>query len=377
MRKRNYLALAGLVLALIVTVLAQEEGPYQPYRQKLPDGTVSWYEGWIQTRAEVPLMKGMPRNQAQIEAQRVALMKAQAAALRIALKVPMDADRRLEEFEALRVRVKGVIRGGKVIQEGLSGDSYALTLEVPISGVNGIVSEAYPVVLPPEEPQAQEQAAQANPPQQGEAAPPAATGAAPPQPEAKLPPPQASKPAPEGKPSKPKVSSLNSFAAVRIDATEAGAKPALFPKVKDDKGQNVYSVATVKPDVAKRQTIARYVSPTGSSEKTQSSPSMVPSFLPLALVDPRSFLLAQGTPPPKRPHGEENVLTIHAVRAEGKLSTDLVITPEDAQKLRDAEAANGVLSSGNVVVVVRSDVGGVESRKLGEQPGGEFLLGRR
>jgi hypothetical protein len=50
--------------------------------QKLPDGTVSWYEGWIQARAEVPLMKGLPRNQAQVEAQRTALLKAQAAALR-------------------------------------------------------------------------------------------------------------------------------------------------------------------------------------------------------------------------------------------------------------------------------------------------------
>jgi hypothetical protein len=89
------------------------------------------------------------------------------------------------------------------------------------------------------------------------------------------------------------------------------------------------------------------------------------------------FLLAQGTPPPKRPHGEENVLTIHAVRAEGGLQADLVITPEDAQKLRDAEAANGVLSSGNVVVVVRADVGGVESRLLAAPGSGEVVLSRR
>jgi hypothetical protein len=372
MRKRNHLALVGLALALIITVFAQDEGPYQPYRQKLPDGTVSWYEGWIQARAEVPLMKGLPRNQAQVEAQRTALLKAQAAALRIAMKVPMDADRRLEEFEALKVRVQGVIRGGKVIQEGLAGDTYSLTLEVPISGVNGIVSESYPVMV------AAEETRPPSAPESTTAPPPQATAeAGQPQPEQKPVPPQASKPAPEGQPAKPKVSSLSSFASVRIDATEAGAKPALFPKVKDEKGQPVYSVATVKPDVAKHQTIARYVSPQGGSQQTGASPSLAPSSLPLAVVDPMRFLLAQGTPPPKRPHGEENVLTIHAVRAEGGLQADLVITPEDAQKLRDAEAANGVLSSGNVVVVVRADVGGVESRLLAAPGSGEVVLSRR
>ncbi len=362
MRTRQAFPLLALSLVLLLTAFAQE-GPFRPYRQTLPDGTVSWYEGWIQTRAVVPLATGVPKAQAQTDARRVALMKAQAAALRIAMKVPMDAERRLEEFEALKVRVQGVVRGGKVLEERLEGTRYLLSLEVPISGVNGIAAEAYPVVVP-------ELAAPPKPPQAGAAAPPAGP----------KPPPLASSPPPPG----PK--SLSTFASVRVEADEVGAKPALYPKILDPQGQPVYSAATVRPEVARRQTIARYVGrPAEGPSRTLVPGDWAPSGLPLALVDPRRFLLAQQVPPvPPAPMPEaqapipypfaEEVLVVKAVGARGKLKADLVVTEQDAQRLRQNRA---LLEEAQVTVVVRTDVGGVESRRPFAPRNESLELGRR
>jgi len=378
MRISRTLPPLALVGAVLLTTLAQE-GPYSPYRQKLPDGEVSWYEGWIRTRAEVPLSQGVPRAQAQVDARRVALMKAQAAALRLALKVPVDADRRLEEFEALKVRVQGVVRGGQILQEGLKGNQYELSLEVPIAGVKGLAAETYPVVMPE----------LASPPPPPKAPPQASAGTPPTRPPVSTPPPQASATPP---PAAPKPHSLSTFASVRVEAADAGAKPALYPKIVDPQGQPVYTAATVKPEVARTQTIARYVSRKDElGSDTPSTPSWIgPSSLPLALVDPQKFLLAQQVPPPPPPpapssppvmmeksmapdleFGEE-VLVVKAVSAQGKLKADLVVTEKDAQRLRENKA---LLEKAQVTVVVRTDVGGVESRRA--QHGGELLYGRR
>jgi len=368
----------ALTAAVLLTTLAQE-GPYSPYRQRLPDGEVSWYEGWIRTKAQVPLAQGVPRAQAQVDARRVALIKAQAAALRLALKVPVDADRRLEEFEALKVRVQGVVRGGVILEEGLRGERYELTLEVPIAGVKGLAAETYAVVAP-------ELAAPAIPPQASapSTAPKAGTSAAAQPPS---PPPQASAPPPPS----PKPRSLSSFASVRVEAADVGAKPALYPKIVDPQGQPVYSAATVKPEVARTRTIARYVNRSGDGAENTSAPRWIgPSSLPLALLDPQKFLLAQQVPPPpppspvpdapvmmdksaapEFPFGEE-VLVVKAVAAKGKLKADLVVTERDAQRLRQNKS---LLENADVTVVVRTDVGGVESRRV--PPGGELLYGRR
>lgn len=372
MSAKRVLALVALAVAALITSLAQE-GEFEPYRQRLPDGEVSWYEGWIRTRAEVPLVQGVARAQAVVDAKRVALMKAQAAALRLAMKVPVDSERRLEQFEALKVKVQGVVRGGKVLEEGLQGDRYVLVLEVPVTGVKGLAAEVFPVVVP-------ELAAPPPPPPQAQAAsPPAAPGAEP----KPTPPPQAAAPP------KPKSKGLSTFASVRVEAEEAGAKPALAPKIVDPSGQPVYTAASVNPEVSRSKSIARYVTrPAGGAENTSFSPWLGPTSLPLAVADPRRLLLAQQVPPPPPPPAPapkmeekslapdfrfgDDVLVVKAVSAKGKLKADLVVTEQDAKRLRDNAS---LLENAEVTVVVRTDVGGVESRRLNPDP--DRMLGRR
>ena len=98
-------------------------------------------------RIELPLALGLGRALGWVWyylipiRRRVALVKAQAAALRIAMRVPVDSERRLDSFEALRVKVKGVVSGGQVLSEEARGKDFALTLEVPLSGVKGLQAE--------------------------------------------------------------------------------------------------------------------------------------------------------------------------------------------------------------------------------------------
>ena len=147
LRMKSVAALAGLLLLALTTLTG--ETSLAPYRESLPDGTVDWDAGWIRTEASVPLPSGIPRAQALVESRRTALVKAQAAALRLAMRLPVDAERRLESFEALKVRVRGIVQGGRVLSEETRGDRTVVSLEVPINGVHGIASEVAVVTLPP------------------------------------------------------------------------------------------------------------------------------------------------------------------------------------------------------------------------------------
>jgi hypothetical protein len=98
--------------------------------------------------------------------------------------------------------------------------------------------------------------------------------------------------------------------------------------------------------------------------------------LPLALIAPPWDLLAQREPTGRQRGGPQS-LEVKAVSSSGKLKADIVVTEETARRLREAEAASGVLSNAKVVVIVRPDVGGVESRRLPSGAPGVVLTSLR
>ncbi len=348
LRSGKTVALAGLLL-LTLTALTGET-PLAPYRETLPDGTVDWDAGWIRTEASVPLTAGVPRAQALVESRRTALVKAQAAALRLAMRLPVDAERRLESFEALKVRVRGVVQGGRILSEETRGDRTVVSLEVPINGVHGIASEVAVVTLPPPEPE-----------------PPA-------------PPPQArsreTPPAPQSPPPQvPAASSLASFGTVTVDGRDAGLKPALQMRIVDPQGNEVYGPKTVKPLRAREAMLARYVTAPPEPQGTSGRPVSSYPSLALALIAWPPLEMAQREPSP-RPRGEEG-LVVRAASARGTLRADVVVTEEEAARLREADRQSGLLREGRVRVVVRPDVGGVEGRKVSPSPGGDLWLTAR
>lgn len=339
MMTKARLGTAALTLGVLLAMAAQEGG-HKPYREKLTDGEVDWYEGWIRVTATAPIDAAAPKAKAQLDARRVALTKARAAALRIALRVPVDADRRLESFEALQIKVKGVVNGAEVIAEETRSKEVSLTLEVPVSGVKGLRSEVLPVYFPHEEPE--------------------------PAPKPK-PKPVAEPKADAGAATPTAVSPDTAvYASVTVEASEAGAKPALFPRILDPQGREVYSVKTIGRLNASDKTIARYAVASGTGGAKVGLRDIQGANLPLALVAAGNpFLLAQGTPPARKRGGE--TLVVKATGTKGALRSDIVVTEDTAKKLREAESSSKVLSDTKVVVVVRSDVGGVEGRRRAVQ----------
>ena len=349
MRKIHSGRIIALAAVVTLTVMAVQ-GPLKPYREKLPEGSVDWDQGWIRASVTVPLKSGVPEAQARLQARRVAVMKAQAAALRIAMHLPVNSERRLDSYEALRIHVRGIVAGGEVTSEGLKGHGYELEYQVPINGVHGIASEVAMVTLPPPE---------------DEPAPRKKAPAAHPKPA--VPPRQASKEAkPEsGTPERPTVASLAAFSSVTVDASDTGAKPAIQGRILDPDGNEVYGVKTVRPLVTRERTLARYVTKAPSEASSQGASWLAPEKLgafPLALISPPQYLLAQRKPS-ERPRGREKAFVIHAERASGKLKSDIVVTRETAEQLRKLDAETGALTNGHVVVILRADVGGVESRR--------------
>lgn len=345
-RLHAYAALAGLVLLALTTLSG--EPSLAPYRESLPDGTVDWDAGWIRTEASVPLTTGIPRAQALVDSRRTALVKAQAAALRLALRLPVNAERRLESFEALKVRVRGVVQGGRILSEETRGNRTVVSLEVPINGVHGIASEVAVVTLPPPEPEPSE--------------PPAHS----------LKPPASPPPAPS---QAPPASSLASFGTVTVDGREAGLKPALQMRIVDPQGNEVYGPKTVKPLRAREAMLARYVTAPPGPQGTFGPVFPSPPYLTLALIAWPPVERVQRDPTP-RPRGEEG-LVLQAAAARGTLRADVVVTEEEAARLREADRQSGVLREGRVRVVVRPDVGGVEGRRRSPSAGGDFWLTAR
>lgn len=333
------LSRAFALCALVALSIGAQQGFYKPYQERVSDGVVDWDEGWIRTEQVVTMRRDVPAAQARVEAQRVATVKAQAAALRLAMRLPVNSDQRLESYEALKVHVRGIVAGGQIVSDGVQANDYRVALLVPVNGVKGIVYEVSKVTLPPE-PAPERQPASAKP--EPSPVPPAAS-----------------------KPSEATAApaEMAAFASVTVDATEAGARPALQPRILDPQGNEVYGVKTVKRVVASEKTLARYVTPaeTGGAKPTRWLDEGTLSRLPLALIEPPSFLFAQREPS-GRQRGQDQGLQVKAVSTSGPLKADLVVTAETAKKIR--ESAQGALSDGKVVVVLRADVGGVESRRL-------------
>ena len=109
--------------------------------------------------------------------------------------------------------------------------------------------------------------------------------------------------------------------------------------------------------------MARYQTPGGGGGDAHRilDPRDLPPCLGIAAPLFQDLLAQQASP--KRRRGGDNPLVIQGTEARGTLKADIVVTEESARKIRQAEASSKVLSEGKVIVVVRSDVGGVEGRR--------------
>lgn len=132
-------------------------------------------------------------------------------------------------------------------------------------------------------------------------------------------------------------------------------QPALFPRIQTAEGRIVYDLDRVSEAALVERGMARYVV---LDPRHDALLAAGPAFLSRlrALLSP-SAAWAQGKKQRKR--GGGYVIT-GAQAAQGLKKTNLVISEEDARRIQESDASNGVLKECRVIVIVSGTVGGIE-----------------
>jgi hypothetical protein len=295
--------------------------------QPVTGGHVDWTEGFI-----VAAGHGEGRGtdqQSELLAQRAAELDAAANALAIALGIAVDDTTRAGAVRNGRVRLEGVIKGHQVIDvqwmPQRSPPECRVTLQVPLWGVKGVASVF-------EEDQ-RHQVSRRN---------------------------------------TPRLALVTeqvdvADAVLVIDARGTGLESCLFPVVLSDDGAVLYDVSTARTRSAGGP-VVRYVESQASFEALKAS---LESPLAARLVsygadEPNVRPTTQPPPPTSQPADESRRRrrrqVVQAVAATGHQNTQIVLTQEDATKLRRDPEAASLLRKGEVVVVVDSAAAGIEAR---------------
>ncbi|MFQ5429415.1 MAG: hypothetical protein ACE5E1_03805 [Phycisphaerae bacterium] len=197
-----------------------------------------------------------------------------------------------------------------------------------------------------------------------------------------------------------------------IDARGTGLEPCLFPSVTTERGGLIYDVATLSAPREPAAPVVRYVETAMTLEELRARAShsrdgrgaMAPGGPEAVLVAarplptnrlafPRPALLCASAPagpqsassrptsrpttqPTTKPVRRRRRRVVRAVKASGHNKTRIVLTKEDADRLRRSPEGASLLRSGRVVVVVDSVAAGIEGRRPAEERDGALALAR-
>lgn len=354
-------AITSLILAVATLALfspasrADETVVYEeivagflPHVQCSSGGNIDWTAGCILAKGH-GFAEGT-NNQQQLLARRAAVVDAAANALAIAAGIDVDAHGRAGGLRNGRRRIEGCVKGQQIIDEtwtpALVPPRYDVTMRVPLWGVNSVAtlfrddcahrmtqveSKRMPLVL-----------------------------------------------------SDADVSG----AVLVIDARGTGLNPCLFPIVAADDGATLYNVTAIAAGAVAKPPV-RYVESDLSFERIRAAVERGDD-LP-GLSNKPAARLASSQPADQTPNVATNGIkqaddttsngnkdddpkddsqpqrkrrrrAVRAVKADGNNNTKIVLTAEDADKLRkDAEGAN-LLRNADIVVVVDSAAAGIQGR---------------
>jgi hypothetical protein len=342
--------------------------------QKYPQGEINWGDGFVLAFGKGEITDASAANAEEMAA-RAAEVDAKAHLLEIINDIPVDSEMKAGENKKVSFALEGFVQGAEVVTRSKNGTTVNVTVQAPIRGVKGlsmtILGYYTPPPPPPPPPTVAEKqpTPEPKPPEKKPEKKPTETKPPEVKPEVNTNPPEAQpKTGTEGQaiptPEPQKQPSTQSYTGVVIDARKTSATPALFPTVKDTQNQDVYNVSQANKDDLQNRGMASYavVSRDASISKL---------FPHAALVVQASFVPADQTPKPtaqpavgqKRRQGYKP-LVISAADASGKLKANLIISEADAKKLRELDQKTNTLKQCRVVVVVSSEVGGVEGKLL-------------
>lgn len=299
----------GICLWGVVPAAQAQSAKPGPLVEPMASGSVNWTTGWVKaTGVGVPPSNAGPAAKAM--AQRAAFSVAVRNLLEVVKGVRIDAATLVENYivqsEVIKSQVTGFVKGAQIEKTNESPDgSVEVFVKAPLWGVNSL----YDPFLD----------------QMGVR-------------DQNLPP----EPAEEG------------YTGLVIDARGLGVKPACFPSVLDDKGEVLFGPKTVDRAAAQKDGMVHYMAaPKGADLSSLFGDSAY-------VVRP-----VQVAPPPregKRP------LKIKGGDKAGALKANIIVSSEDAKKIRSDTQLGLALKRSKVVVVTDPLIGGMEGSLPGPGP---------
>lgn len=292
MRFKTWVAVAFaavFVFALAGVTAAQGKGggsdPTQIVEPIGAKGTVNWSGGYIEAVGiGAPPQRYIGTPQARPNALRAAQVDAYRNMLEVLNGVRVDSATTIRDFtvesDVINTQVQGMVRGAKVVkQEYLSDGTVEVTVQMPLGGniadlMISRLAERRKAVPPPPPP----------------AAPPAPAAAG------------------------------EVFTGLVVDARGIQARPAMSPRILDERGQEVFGTQNVDREYAVQQGMSGYardLTAAQSNTRVTSSP-----------------------------------LSIKGLRTEGSGRSDIVIANGDADRLRGAAENIAFLKKCRVMIVL-------------------------
>lgn len=288
---------AILTLGYAGVTIGQDKGDVKDATQIVEQvgakGKINWSAGYIEAVGiGAPPVKMIGTPQARPNALRAAQLDAYRNLLEVVNGVRVDSTTTVRDFavesDVINTQVQGIVKGAQTLEpEYLSDGTVEVAVRMPLSG--NFASIIMPRIV-----------------QKMKAAPPAAP---------EKPAPVAEKPAAE-KPAAP----AEVFTGLVIDARGLQARPAMSPRVLDEKGQEIYGAMNVEREYAVQQGMSGYA---------------------------RDLTAAQSNT-----RVTNNPLTVKGLRTEGAGRADVVIAGADAERIRSSVENQGFLKKCRVMIVL-------------------------
>jgi hypothetical protein len=308
----------------------------QPLLEKFEKGFINWQSGEYVANVSAPVpaeYRGKTVNQAMGKelALRVSRALADSVFLQIVAETRVDANNRLSQLVKgdSEIKLAGNIRGKELIDTKWAKRKNKLWLEasyrISMRGVDGVISHIY------------DQAIETRP--------------------AKSPP--TAKP-PDNNTNK---QGKNSQTVVYIDARGTGLQPALFPCIMDQQHARLFDPADAGKSYIAENGVVEYVVSKNKeplSSLVDLNNSIIVSSIRPTILD---WLITPAEAEEAAPvRKRKKRKAIKATEAEGLLKSNIIVSKEDAEKLRRSQENGELTDNPRIIVVTDGTVGGTEGR---------------
>jgi len=292
--KSRLLAAAAIVAAMILCLagvaVGQDKVSASEWVEQIGNkGSVNWTDGYIEAVGiGAPPQRNIGTPQARPMALRAAQVDAYRNLLEVVNGVRVDSTTTIRDFtvesDIINTQVQGMVKGARTMkQEYLSDGTVEVTVRMPLSG--NFASVIVPRIM-----------------ERRQAAPQAPAPAAPQAP--------AASPASGGE----------VFTGLVVDARGIQARPAMSPRIIDEKGQEVYGSMNVEREYAVQQGMSGYA---------------------------RDLTAAQSNA-----RVTNSPISVKGLKTEGAGRSDIVIANADAERIRASGDNQSFLKKCRVMIVL-------------------------